>query len=469
MPELPEVETVRRRLESLLLGKEICEVELRSACLRCPIPPGLTRMLSHSRISAAGRVGKYLLIHLSRGTWIVHLGMSGRFLFGAPTNAKDAKHDHLVLRMSGGLTVRYNDFRKFGSFAASAPETLATHPSLSRLGIDALADELNGEVLFELLSKRTAPIKTSLLDQRLICGIGNIYACESRYWSNIHPSRPSCSLRRLETQRVALALRRVLLSAVEVGGSTLPDYAGTSGALGSFHHQFAVFGRHGFPCPRCDFACVSRVVLCGRTTYYCPDMSKGEAEALMAVILKPQNQEAGQTQKPVYTFGVYLDEVYLSMCRRKWKESTRMTTEPRISFHLTPAFESHVLRSVTREQMQEFLDQKAANLSRSTVDHLRWDLNAIFKTALSDGLVDCNTAAALFTPLCKPEHDKKVMTPEEIRIALGVLDLRERLMYRMAVFDGMRPGEILAVKLGKISEQSIFVDQRVYKGNIDTP
>ena len=269
MPELPEVETVRRRLETLLRGKEICEVELRCARLRSPIPAGLTRLLSRSRVSTVGRMGKYLLIHLSRGTWIVHLGMSGRFLFGAPTNAEDAKHDHLVLRMSCGLTVRYNDFRRFGSFAACSSEALATHPSLARLGIDALSDELDGEVLFELLSKRKAPIKTSLLDQGLISGIGNIYACESLYWSDIHPSRPSCSLRRSETQKVALAIRSVLLSAVEVGGSTLPDYAGTSGTLGSFHHQFAVFGRHGFPCPRCDSACVTRAVLRGRTTYYC--------------------------------------------------------------------------------------------------------------------------------------------------------------------------------------------------------
>ena len=134
-----------------------------------------------------------------------------------------------------------------------------------------------------------------------------------------------------------------------------------------------------------------------------------------------------------------------------------------------PAFGSQVLRSITRDQLQAFLDRKAATLSRSVVDHLRWDLNAIFKTALSDGLVDCNPAAALFTPPCKPEGDKRVMTPDEIRLALSVLDLRERLMFRMAVFDGMRPGEILAVRLGNISEHSIFVDQRVYKGDLDTP
>jgi integrase len=140
-----------------------------------------------------------------------------------------------------------------------------------------------------------------------------------------------------------------------------------------------------------------------------------------------------------------------------------------MSLHLSPPFGPQVLRSITRDQLQEFLDGKATTLSRSVVDHLRWDLNAIFNTAQSDGLIDCNPAAALFTPACKPEGHKRVMTPAEIRIALGALDPRERLMFRMAVFDGMRPGEILAVRVGNISDHSIFVDKRVYKGDIDTP
>jgi len=146
-----------------------------------------------------------------------------------------------------------------------------------------------------------------------------------------------------------------------------------------------------------------------------------------------------------------------------------MTTEPRMLFHLIPAFGAQLLRTITRDQMQLFLDKKAENLSRSVVDHLRWDLNGIFKTALSDGLVDSNPAAALFTPAGKPEGEKRVMSPEEIRLALSVLDTRARLIFRMAVFDGMRPGEILAIQLGKISEHSVLIDKRVYKGDVDTP
>jgi integrase len=201
----------------------------------------------------------------------------------------------------------------------------------------------------------------------------------------------------------------------------------------------------------------------------CAEMGKSEAEALMAVILKPMNEDAGQTLKPVFTFGVYLEQVFLPLCRRKWKESTRMTTEPRMKLHLKPSFGAQLLRDITRDQMQTFLDQKAEKLSRSIVHHLRWDLNSIFKTAMSDGLIGTNPASALFTPACKPEGEKRVMSPQEIRLALSVLDARERLIFRMAVFDGMRPGEILAIRLGNISGQSILIDQRVYYGNIDTP
>lgn len=274
MPELPEVETVRRSLERHLGGKSIRDVELHTVRLRAPIPSGLPALLRDAEVTAVGRMGKYILIHLSRGTWLVHLGMSGRFLFGAPANAKDAKHDHLVLHMSDGLIVRYNDFRRFGKFAICKSDAVATQPALARLGMDALSTGLNGEVLFKLLTNKKTSIKTSLLDQGLISGIGNIYACEILYWADIHPNRPSCTLSRKETHRVANAIHTVLSAATESGGSTLPDYAGTTGALGSFHQHFAVFGRHGQECPRCDAPCVLKAPLSGRATYYCPTQQR---------------------------------------------------------------------------------------------------------------------------------------------------------------------------------------------------
>ena len=199
------------------------------------------------------------------------------------------------------------------------------------------------------------------------------------------------------------------------------------------------------------------------------DMPKSEAEARLAVILKPLNEGAGQSQTPIYTFGVYLQEIFLPGVRRKWKESTRVTTEPRMAYHLLPALGDRLLQQITREQMQVFLDQKALTASRSIVDHLRWDLNAIFKMAVSDGVVPFNPAAALFTPACKPEGEKRVLTPAQIRQALGVLDSRDRLIFRLAVFEGLRPGEILALRLSNVFEGHIEIVRRVYKGTFDTP
>lgn len=199
------------------------------------------------------------------------------------------------------------------------------------------------------------------------------------------------------------------------------------------------------------------------------DMPKSEAEARLAVILKPLNEHAGQSQTPIYTFGVYLQEIFLPGVRRKWKESTRVTTEPRMAYHLLPALGDRLLQQITREQVQVFLDQKALTASRSTVDHLRWDLNSIFKMAVSDGIVPFNPAAALFTPACKPEGEKRVLIPAQVREALGVLDSRERLIFRLAVFEGLRPGEILALRIRNVHPDHLAIVERVYKGKLDTP
>jgi integrase len=201
----------------------------------------------------------------------------------------------------------------------------------------------------------------------------------------------------------------------------------------------------------------------------CAEMPKSEAEARLAVVLKPFNQAAGQSQKPIYTFAVYLEEVFLPVVRRKWKESTRVTTEPRMLQHLKPMLGQQLLQHITREQMQVLLDRKAQACSRSIVDHLRWDLNSVFKMALSDGLLPFNPAAALFTPACRQEREKKVLNPAQIRQILEVLNPREHLIFRLAVFEGMRPGEILALQIAHVRNDSISVQQRVYKGKLDSP
>ena len=199
-------------------------------------------------------------------------------------------------------------------------------------------------------------------------------------------------------------------------------------------------------------------------------MGKGEAEAAMSVILQPINSGATRGAKPVYTFEQFVEEVYLPFCRRSWKESTGGTSEQIINTHLKEEFGKRLLGAIRREELQDFLDRKALELSSSPVKHLRWFLNAIFKLALSDGLVVNNPAAALRIPrTCQPGRDLRSLTEEEVRKYLEVFDLREKLISRLAIFEGMRPGEILALRWNSIAEDTICVDQRVYKRVLGTP
>ena len=164
-----------------------------------------------------------------------------------------------------------------------------------------------------------------------------------------------------------------------------------------------------------------------------------------------------------------MKEVFLPVARMKWKESTRSTSEPDILRYLVPAFGSAALADVTRSQMQSFLNDKAGRLSSSIVGHLRWHLNAIFRMAKSDGAVNVNPAEGLFIPACIEQMEKRVMSEEQVRAALNAFEVQARLIFRMAVIDGMRPGEIFAIRLGKIGAHHVLIDQRVYGGKLDTP
>jgi integrase len=201
----------------------------------------------------------------------------------------------------------------------------------------------------------------------------------------------------------------------------------------------------------------------------CSELTRAQAEVELATRLNTVNASAGHQPVQIYTFEKYLEDVFLPTCRRKWKESTRMTSEQIILTHLNPAFGPKLMGTITREEMQVFLDEKAQSFSFSVVGHLRWHLSSIFRMAMSDGIVRHNPAAGLFTPACKAHSEKRVMTKEQIRTALNALELRQRLILRMAVFDGMRPGEILAIRLGNLKDHSVHIDQRVYRGNLDTP
>lgn len=199
-------------------------------------------------------------------------------------------------------------------------------------------------------------------------------------------------------------------------------------------------------------------------------MSKGEAQAALAAILQPLNEGTARGPRPVYTFGQFVEDVYLPHGRRSWKESTAGTSEQIIKKHLIPEFGSDLLHKIRRDQLQDFLDRKAGELSFSVVAHLRWFLNGIFKLALSDSLISGNPAAELKIPKrCQPGRAMRPLTEEEVHTYLEAFDLREKLIARLAIFEGMRPGEILALRWKSVAGGIIRVEERVYKRKFNTP
>jgi integrase len=199
-------------------------------------------------------------------------------------------------------------------------------------------------------------------------------------------------------------------------------------------------------------------------------MSRAEAEVVLSSILRDINSGTSKTTKPVYTFKQFVEDVYLPFCRRSWKESTAGTSEQIINSHLLPEFGGNLLHAVRREDLQDFLDRKAEDLSASVVGHLRWFLNAIFKLAVSDGVTFNNPAAELKVPkTCQPSRAMRPLTEEEVKKYLEVFGLREKLIARLAIFEGMRPGEILALRWKSFVDASIQIQERVYKRKLNTP
>lgn len=209
----------------------------------------------------------------------------------------------------------------------------------------------------------------------------------------------------------------------------------------------------------------------GRTKVlgHCADLTEGGAWAKLQEHLQPLNERAGQRQALPTNFRAYVTNVYLPQRRKKWKDSSDQTTTERIATHLLPAFESFELADLSRDRLQKLLDDKARSLSRSVVSHLRWDLNAIFKMAAEDTIIQGNPAGSLVTPKEAKTPAKRRMTKDQVRQALSVLDLRERIIFLLAVLVGMRPGEILALRWGKVDSKMIEVAQRVYRGLPDDP
>jgi formamidopyrimidine-DNA glycosylase len=278
MPELPEVETVRRGLIPVMEGQVIAQAHVNRDGLRWPFPVGMSARLTGQRVLALRRRSKYILADLSSGeTLLVHLGMSGRMLIsGAQVGAfhhdhpAPAKHDHVVLDMVGGARVTFNDARRFGAMDLMATEGAEGHALLAALGPEPLGNGFDEDYLVARLKGRNTPIKSALLDQHIIAGLGNIYVCEVLFRAGIAPTRRAGQIAATRLRGLVPIIRQVLSEAIEAGGSSLRDYRQADGELGYFQHSFHVYDREGQPCAKPGCAgMVGRVVQAGRSSFYC--------------------------------------------------------------------------------------------------------------------------------------------------------------------------------------------------------
>ncbi len=272
MPELPEVETVRRGLELVLKGKRIARVEQRRSDLRIPFPIGFAGLLTGRTVTALRRKAKYLLFDLDDDQVLIcHLGMSGRMMI-APhgSNHPSAPHDHVEIVTQDGVHIVFNDHRRFGLMTLTTAHEEAVHPLLASIAPDPLDPVFSPDHLSARLKGRKTPIKVALLDQRVVGGVGNIYACEALHRASISPRRLAASVAGKRCERLVPAVIDVLGEAIEAGGSSLRDHRQVSGELGYFQHRFRVYDRKGTPCPMpgCDGS-VSRIVQANRSTYFC--------------------------------------------------------------------------------------------------------------------------------------------------------------------------------------------------------
>lgn len=287
MPELPEVETVRLGLAPAMEGHRLTHVETRRGDLRVPFPPNFAKRLTGRQVLRLRRRAKYLLAELNEGeTLVMHLGMSGRMSVFAegkprklgqyryeasPTSAGHGKHDHVIIETDAPARIVFTDHRRFGLMTIVPTGAIDEDPLFEDLGVEPLSHEFDGAYLDRVLKGKKTSIKSALLDQRIIAGIGNIYACEALFRACISPKRAASSIRGERAAKLVSAIRLVLEDAIKAGGSSLRDYAKADGALGEFQHHFAVYDREDAPCPRkgCNGK-IKRIVQSGRSTFYCP-------------------------------------------------------------------------------------------------------------------------------------------------------------------------------------------------------
>ncbi len=288
MPELPEVETVRRGLAPAMEGERIAKVEVRDRRLRWPLAKDFEKRVAGKTVEGLGRRAKYLLADLSSGdVLLMHLGMSGSFRVGKDAKpgvyyhkrSKRKAHDHVVFQMANGAVITFNDPRRFGSMKLVPRSKVEQEPLLRALGPEPLGNEFDAAILAKACAGKKTSLKAALSDQRVVAGLGNIYVCEALYRARLSPKRIASSIADRKgapnARAVALvdAIKAVLRDAIEAGGSSLRDHRRTDGALGDFQHNFRVYDREGQPCPNCKGK-IKRIVQGGRSTFYCPSCQK---------------------------------------------------------------------------------------------------------------------------------------------------------------------------------------------------
>jgi len=273
MPELPEVETIRRGLSKAMTGQLINEVIVRRTDLRRPLPDGFVETVRGKNIVTIGRRAKYLLMRLENDVVVlIHLGMSGRMVIelGTDPQIPNRKHEHIVFVLENDNIIRFSDPRRFGLMELSHAKNLSSHQLLKDIGPEPLSIEFNGLTLANRLQGRKTPIKSVLLDQRVVAGLGNIYVCEGLFMAGLSPMRSANTITLKQASILVKKTKQLLLDAIESGGSTLKDHVSATGEMGYFQHIFRVYGRAGHPCPICEEP-VRRIVQAGRSTFFCSE------------------------------------------------------------------------------------------------------------------------------------------------------------------------------------------------------
>lgn len=283
MPELPEVETVRRGLAPVMEGAVIAKADVNRPDLRWPFPDNMAARLAGQRILRLRRRSKYILVDLDGGeSLLIHLGMSGRMLISGHTvgdfhheHPSPAKHDHVVLHLQNGVRITFNDARRFGAMDLMNTGEQDNYWLIRDLGPEPLGNDFNETYLVERLANRNTPIKSALLDQRIVSGLGNIYVCEVLFRAGIHPKRKAGQIAAKRVAGLVPIIRTVLEEAIAAGGSSLKDYRQTDGNLGYFQHGFQVYDREGATCVNLDCSAkITRIVQSGRSSFFCPQCQR---------------------------------------------------------------------------------------------------------------------------------------------------------------------------------------------------